>query len=156
MPIKHTCMFYSHEGMRVGKADFREFHKIRLSHQFRIFIHILLLIAINSKSDSSSHCLLGANSIPRKACLSSLTDLSISFFLFGAISPLFSSSILGTYRPGEFIFQCHMFLPFHTVHGVLKVRILKWFAIPFSSGPHFVRSLYHDRSALDGPTWHGS
>ena len=30
-------------------------------------------------------------------------------------------------------------LPFHTVHGVLKARILKWFAIPFSSGPHSVR-----------------
>ena len=29
--------------------------------------------------------------------------------------------------------------PFHTVHGVLKARILKWFAIPFSSGPCFVR-----------------
>jgi len=40
--------------------------------------------------------------------------------------------ILGTYRPGEFIFQCHIFLPFHTVHGILKARILKWFAIPFS------------------------
>ena len=25
-------------------------------------------------------------------------------------------------------------MPFHTVHGVLKARILKWFAIPFSSG----------------------
>ena len=24
------------------------------------------------------------------------------------------------------------FLPFHTVHGVLKARILKWFVIPFS------------------------
>ena len=32
------------------------------------------------------------------------------------------------------------FFPFHTVHGVLKARILKWFAIPFSSGPHFVSS----------------
>ena len=29
-------------------------------------------------------------------------------------------------------------LTFHTVHGVLKARILKWFAIPFSSGPHSV------------------
>ena len=28
---------------------------------------------------------------------------------------------------------------FPTVHGVLKARILKWFAIPFSSGPHSVR-----------------
>ena len=34
----------------------------------------------------------------------------------GVISPLISSSILGTYRPGVFIFQCHIFLPFPTVH----------------------------------------
>ena len=54
------------------------------------------------------------------------------FILSGVISPLISSSILGTYQPGEFIFQCPIFLPFHTVHGVLKGRILKWFAIPFS------------------------
>ena len=47
---------------------------------------------------------------------------------------MISSSILATYRPGEFIFQCPIFLPFHTVHGVLKARILKWFAIPISSG----------------------
>ena len=33
---------------------------------------------------------------------------------------------------------------FHTVHRVLKARILKWFAIPFSSGPRFVRSLQED------------
>ena len=57
--------------------------------------------------------------------------------LSGVICPLISSSMLGTYQPGEFIFQCPIFLPFHTVHGVLKVRILKWFAIPFSSWPHF-------------------
>ena len=59
------------------------------------------------------------------------------FILSGVISSLFSSNILGTYRFGEFIFQCPIFSPFHTVHGVLKARILKWFAIPFSSGPHF-------------------
>ena len=63
------------------------------------------------------------------------------FILSGFISPLISSSILGTYQPGEFIFQCPIFLPFHTVHGVLTARIQKWFAIPFSSGPHFVRRL---------------
>ena len=39
----------------------------------------------------------------------------------------------------------------HTVHGVLKARILKWFAIPFSSGPHFVGTLHHDPSVLGGP-----
>ena len=61
------------------------------------------------------------------------------FILSGVISPLISNSMLGTYRPGEFIFHCPMFLPFHTVHGVLKARILKWFAIPFSSGTRFIR-----------------
>ena len=67
------------------------------------------------------------------------------FILSGIISSLISSSILGTYWPGEFIFQCPNFLPFHTVHGVLKARILKWLAITFSSGPHSVRPL-HQRS----------
>ena len=40
---------------------------------------------------------------------------------------------LGAHHPGEFLFQCPMFLPFHTVHGVLQARILKWFAIPMNS-----------------------
>ena len=35
-----------------------------------------------------------------------------------------------------FLFQYPIILPFHTVHRVFKARILKWFAIPFSSGPH--------------------
>ena len=50
--------------------------------------------------------------------------LAPSLLLSGVISPLFSSSIFSTYLPGEFIFQCPIFLPFHTVHGVLKTRIL--------------------------------
>ena len=33
-----------------------------------------------------------------------------------------------------------------SVHGVLKARILKWFAIPFSSEPHSVRPLHQDRT----------
>ena len=78
------------------------------------------------------------------------------FILSGVFTPLISCSIVGTDRPGEFIFQCPIFLPFHTVHGVLKAGILKWFAIPFSSGPHFVRTLHHDRSVLVVPTGHGS
>ena len=53
------------------------------------------------------------------------------FILSGVISPLISSSILGTYQPGELIFQCPIFLPFHSVHGVLKARILS--GLPFSS-----------------------
>ena len=49
-----------------------------------------------------------------------------------------------SYRPGDFLFQYAIILPFHAVHGVLKAKILKWFAIPFSSGPHSVRALYHE------------
>ena len=77
------------------------------------------------------------------------------FILSGVISPVISSSILGTYQPGDFIFQCPIFLPFHTVHGVLKAGILEWFAIPFSSGPHSVRPLHHDLTILGGPARHG-
>ena len=44
------------------------------------------------------------------------------------------------HQPGEFIIQCTIFLPFCMVHGVLKARIMKWFAIPFSIGPHSVRT----------------
>ena len=73
------------------------------------------------------------------------------FILYGVISVLISSSILGTYGPGEFLFQYPILLPLHSVHGVLKARILKWFAIPFSSGPHSVRPLHHDPSILGCP-----
>ena len=81
--------------------------------------------------------------------------LLLPFILSGVISPLISSSILGSYHPGEFLFQCPIILPFHTVLGVLKARILKWFAIPFSRGPHSVSPLHHDPSVFGGPTWHG-
>ena len=63
------------------------------------------------------------------------------FILSGVISPLFSSSVLGTYWLGKFIFQCHIFLPFHTVHEVLMARILKWFAIP-SPVDHILSELF--------------
>ena len=39
------------------------------------------------------------------------------FIVSGVISPLISSSILGTYQPGVFPFQYPIILPFHTVHG---------------------------------------
>ena len=38
------------------------------------------------------------------------------FILSGVIYPLISSSIAGTYRPGEYIFPCPIFLPFRAVH----------------------------------------
>ena len=70
--------------------------------------------------------------------------LCSSFFLelFLHSSPLAHRHLLTR----EFIFQWHIFLPFHTVHGVLMTRILKWFPIPFSNGPRFVSTPHHDLS----------
>ena len=84
-------------------------------------------------------------------------------FQFGSVSSFFLVLFLhhslvaywASYPSGD-IFQCHIILPFHTVHGVLKARILKQFAIPFSSGPCFIRTVHHDPSILGDPTWHGS
>ena len=53
-------------------------------------------------------------------------------------------------------YECPIFLPFHAVPGVLKARILKWFAIAFSSELQFVRTVHRDPSILGGPTRHGS
>ena len=71
----------------------------------------------------------------------------------------FSTDLVAYWAPtnlGSSSFSDPSFWPFHTVHEVLKARILKWFAIPFSTGPRFVRTLHHDSSVLGGPTWHGS
>ena len=69
------------------------------------------------------------------------------FILSGIISSLISSGILGTYQPGEFIVHCLIILPFHTVHGVLKGRILKWFAIPL------VDHVLSEFSSMTCPSW---
>ena len=70
------------------------------------------------------------------------------FILSGVIFPLISSSILGSDQPGEFIFQCPIVLPFHTVHWVLKARILKW--LPFPSPVDHVLS---ELSTMTCPSW---
>ena len=51
-------------------------------------------------------------------------------YCFCTNSSLFSNSILGIYRPGEFIFQCYIFVPYLTVDGVLKARMLNCFPSP--------------------------
>ena len=56
--------------------------------------------------------------------------------------------MLGTYPPGEFIFQCLIFLPFHTVHGVFKARILS--GLPF---PSPVDHILSDLSTMTHPSW---
>ena len=66
------------------------------------------------------------------------------FILSGAISNCLLrllSSMLDTFKPGGLIFWCPVFLLFHTVHGILQVRILAQVSISYSNEPCFVRIL---------------
>ena len=80
-------------------------------------------------------------------CVLFLLFLSL-FIPSGPISLLFSSSILGTYQLGEFIFQCHIFLPFHIVHGILKQACQS--GLPLSSSVDHVLS---ELSTMTLPFW---
>ena len=69
------------------------------------------------------------------------------FILFGVISSLSPVSYWAPTDLGSSSFSVLSFYLFILFMGVLKARILKWFAFPFSSGPHGeVRTLYHDPS----------
>ena len=139
---------------------------------------LMFILAISCLTTSNLPWFMGLTfQVPMQYCslqhqtslLSPVTSTTGYCFCFGSIPSFFlelflhwSPVALGTYQPGEFLFQYPIILPFHTVHGVLKARILKWFAIPFSSGPHNIRPLLivcllidHDLSILGGPTRHG-
>ena len=112
--------------------------------KFSIPVHFISLIpkmsmftlAISCLATSNLPCLIDLTfQVPMQYCslhrtlLPSLVRSTTGYcFCFGSISSLFLvispliSSISGTYRPGEFIFQCPIFLPFHNVHGVLKAN----------------------------------
>ena len=70
------------------------------------------------------------------------------FILSGAISPLFSSSILGTYQPGEFIFQCPVFLPFKVFMWFSRQEY--WSGLPF---PSLVYHILSELSTMTHPAW---
>ena len=53
---------------------------------------------------------------------------------------------MDSFWAGGLIFWCHIFLLFYAAPGVLTARILEWFAIPSSSGSHFVRTFHCDLS----------
>ena len=112
---------------------------IDLTFQVPINHHniVLYIIRFPSPVTSTTRCFI-------------LLYLSL-LILSGTISSLFSSGILVTCQPGEFIFRCHIFLPFHNIHGILQAKLLTWFAIPFSNGPHFVRTFLCDPSGLGAP-----
>ena len=52
------------------------------------------------------------------------------FILSGVISLLFSTCISGTYWPGEFIFQCPIFLPFILSMGFSRQEYWNSFQVP--------------------------
>ena len=70
------------------------------------------------------------------------------FIISGIISPFFSSSILGTYWPGDFIFQCHIFLSFYTVH--MFSRQEHWSGLPF---PFSFDHVLSELSTTTHPSW---
>ena len=73
------------------------------------------------------------------------------FPLFGANSncpPFFSSSIMDTFSPGGFIFQCPIFWPFHTVHGVSRQEY--WSGLSF---PPPVDHIFSELSIMTCPSW---
>ena len=70
------------------------------------------------------------------------------FIVSGVISPLISSSILGTYRPGEFIFQCLIFWGFSYCSWGSQGKY--WSGLPFPSpGDHVLSEL----STMTCPSW---
>ena len=70
------------------------------------------------------------------------------FILSGVISLLISSSILGTYQPGEFLFQYFIILPFHTVMGFSRQEY--WSGLPFPSPVDHILSAL---SSMTRPSW---
>ena len=70
------------------------------------------------------------------------------FILSGVISPLISSSILGTYWPGEFIFQCPIFFLFILFMKFSRQKY--WSGLPFSPPVDHVLS---ELSPMTRPSW---
>ena len=75
------------------------------------------------------------------------------FILSGVISLLISSSILGIYRPGEFIFQCPVFLPFHLFMGFSRQEY--WSGLPFHSPVDLILSELSTMTHLSLVALHG-
>ena len=74
--------------------------------------------------------------------------LWLHFNFSGVISPLISSSILGTYPPGEFIFQCPMFCLFILFMGFSRQEY--WSSLPF---PSPVDHILSELSIMTCPSW---
>ena len=155
--------FVDYEGYFISSKGFLWLSELNLP----ILVHFISLIPRMSTFTLAISCLTTSNlpwfmdltfHVPMQYCSLYhqifLSPPGTSFVLWRSPFPLsgvsslfFCRSISDTYQPGVLIFRCHIFLPFHTVHGALKARILEWFAIPFSSGPRSVHvPLDHGKS----------
>ena len=93
------------------------------------FMHLTLQVSIQNYSVQHWTLLLPLETSTTEHCFHLGSAFSFFLGLFICSSPIVYWAPTDL---GEFVFQCHIFLPFHTVHGVLKVRMLKWFSFPFS------------------------
>ena len=102
-------------------------------------------------------------SLQYQILLPSTVTSTIRFcFCFGSVSSLFLELLLhwspvAYWTPtdlGSSSFHVLSFCLFIVFMGFSRQEY--WFAIPFSSGPHFVRTAHKDPSILSGSTWHGS
>ena len=84
-------------------------------------------------------------------CFGSASSFFLELFLHPSPVAYWAVANLGSSSYSVISFCLFFFL---IVHGILKSRILKWFAIPFSSEPCFVRTLHHDPFIMHGSTWH--
>ena len=87
----------------------------------------------------------------RTLLVSPVTSTAGYCFCFGSIPPFFLELFLhwspvAYWAPTDLRSSSFSILSF-----CLLARILKWFAIPFSSGPHSVRPLHHDPPVLGCP-----
>ena len=98
------------------------------------------------------HCSLQHRTLPP----SSVTSTTGHCFCFGFVSSFFlelllHSSAAAYWVPsdlGSSSFSVLSFLPFHTVHVVLKARILKWFSFPSP-----VDNVISEPSIMTCPSW---
>ena len=97
--------------------------------QYRSLLHRTLLLSLVT---STTGCCF---------CFGSIPSFYLELFLHWSPVALWAPTDLGILSFSV------LRLPIHTVHVVLKARILKWFAIPFFSGPH------SDLSTMTRPSW---
>ena len=83
-------------------------------------------------------------SITSHICLGSVSSFFLELFLY------WSPVAYWTYWPGEFIFQCPIFSPFHTVHGDSRQEY--WSIFPFSLRVDLILSEF---STMTCPSWVG-